>query len=217
MCPDRQLLSVYFDGELDSPWKEKMESHLAGCPHCRGILETYRQISLHSPVLQPDIDIETAALEKAKLRVLRNLEERTSLNIPNFAYLPPQSRAGFPLRYTNIWNRRISIPLPAAAAAAILLIAFAVFWTRRPVEQTAIPNITLSSDEYSIMPADINGRQDFAPQGVVPVTSLNEVLQYLGNRDSTDILILRLPESRNFTSSGEPAIIRAADYSRRKP
>jgi hypothetical protein len=60
-------------------------------------------------------------------------------------------------------------------------------------------------------------KQGFDPPGIVPTTNLNEVLQYLGNRDPGDILIIRLPESRSFTSSGEPAIIKAADYSRRKP
>ena len=50
-------------------------------------------------------------------------------------------------------------------------------------------------------------------QTIVPITDLNGVLQYLGNDDSPDIMIIRLPESRSFMSSGEPAIIRAADYS----
>jgi hypothetical protein len=53
-------------------------------------------------------------------------------------------------------------------------------------------------------------------QGIVPVSDMNGVLQYLGNQDTADIMIIRLPESRNFSSSGEPTIIKAADYSRRR-
>jgi len=47
---------------------------------------------------------------------------------------------------------------------------------------------------------------------------MEEVLQQLaGGRDNGEVLIIRLPESRNFTSYGEPAIINAADYSRINP
>jgi hypothetical protein len=46
---------------------------------------------------------------------------------------------------------------------------------------------------------------------------MESVLQYLGSNDTGDILILRLPESRNFASYGEPAIIKAADYTRYAP
>jgi hypothetical protein len=53
--------------------------------------------------------------------------------------------------------------------------------------------------------------------GIIPAaTDLNGVLKYLG-ADGSDIIILRLPENRNFSRSGDPAIIRAADYSRRRP
>jgi hypothetical protein len=111
------------------------------------------------------------------------------------------------LRSASVWRRRISIPLPAAAAAAaVLIVAMAAVWVRRPVEQPAvIPHMALLSDEA------LNGPD------VVPIADMNGVLQYLGSKDSGDILILRLPESRNFMSSGEPAILKAADYTRRQP
>jgi hypothetical protein len=52
--------------------------------------------------------------------------------------------------------------------------------------------------------------------GIIPVSDMPQVLQYLGNQDNKgDIVIIRLPESQNFTRSGEPALIRAVDYSRR--
>ena len=30
-CPDKDLYSAYVDGELQSPWKEKIEAHLVSC------------------------------------------------------------------------------------------------------------------------------------------------------------------------------------------
>jgi hypothetical protein len=54
-------------------------------------------------------------------------------------------------------------------------------------------------------------------QGMVPVSDMNGIMQYLGQEDTADFVIIRLPESRNFVSSGEPTIVKAADYSRRNP
>jgi hypothetical protein len=185
MCPDRQILSVYADGELPSPWKEKLESHLAQCPECGKLLETYRLFSAAGAALNE----EEAA---AKKRVWQRLESVSGRAFHSFSA-------------HGLWRRSLSIPLPAAAvAAAALFIAFALLWMRKPVQSPpSSPETILASEEID------------SPD-IVPVSNMNDVLQYLGSRDSGDILILRLPENSNFSSSGEPAIIRAADYSRRK-
>ena len=189
MCPEHQILSVYLDGELPSPWKEKMESHLEQCPQCRQRLESYRLVSA-------SVAEDTARMEAAKERIWRNLEAGERLGAR-----PVLVRA-------SAWRRSVAIPLPAiAAAAAALVIAMGARWVRRPAEQPAvIPQMTFASEE------------SFDAPGVVPIAAdMNGVLQYLGSRDGGDILILRLPESRNFTSSGEPAILKAADYTRGQP
>jgi len=200
MCPDRQLISVYYDGELPSPWKEKLESHLAQCPRCMSRLERYRSLSLEQTAAQ------NLPVKNAQDNVWARLEKQTGMQA--------QTQTSVIIKPAVFWNRRLTLPLPAAAAAAILIvIALALLWTVRPREN--IPAITVASETYSMQPAGTG--MDFDPPGVVPVTDLNGVLQYLRSRDSGDILILRLPESRNFFSSGDPAIIKAADYSRRKP
>ncbi|MDR0584536.1 MAG: zf-HC2 domain-containing protein [Treponema sp.] len=190
MCPEHQILSVYLDGELPSPWKEKMESHLEQCPQCRQRLESYRLVSASAAE-------DLVRMEAAKERVWRNLEAGERLG----------GRRLSPVR-ASVWRRSIAIPLPAlAAAAAALIVVMGALWVRRPAEQPAvIPQMTFASDE------------SFDAPGVVPIAAdMNGVLQYLGSRDGGDILILRLPESRNFTSSGEPAILKAADYTRGQP
>ena len=194
MCPERQILSLYLDGELPSPWKEKMESHLAKCPDCRERLESYRLIS--SSISGADSAHAEAVLGEARERVWRKLEAQKRLD-----------RRGVPAAGRSpVWRRSVSIPFPAAAAAAVLVIALGVFWIRRPAEQsTAIPQITLSSEDVFDTPA------------VVPVADMDGVLQYLKSKDNGDILILQLPESRSFRSSGEPAILKAADYTRSQP
>ena len=192
LCPDRQLLSVYFDGEMPSPWKEKMESHIAGCPECARQLEAYRRVS---QAAADDVSAEDAEMEAVKERVWRKLEQRTGM---------AGSAAAWPAaaRGRAVWRRRISVPLPAAAAAIVLFIALALVITLRIAGSADSSGMTLAAET------------EFDAPGIIPASNMESVLQYLGSRDNGEIIILRLPESRNFVNYGEPAIIKAADYSR---
>jgi hypothetical protein len=182
MCPDRQILSLYLDGELPSPWKEKLETHLSSCPACVSRLEEYRRLSA---LLAGSAG---ASPEAARERVWQRLAPRAGLRGPH-------------VRRGGIWSRRVSLPFPAAAAAAAVLVAaLAVAFRSRPSPAPAQDAIASS------LGLEVNG--------ISPAADLNGVLQYLGDTDGGDILIIRLPESKSFTSSGEPALLRAADYSR---
>ncbi|WP_010261503.1 anti-sigma factor family protein [Treponema primitia] len=178
MCPDPQILSLYYDGELPSPWKEKLEAHLRDCSHCTSRLEQFRQLS--------------GTLEEERFSAAA-LTERVWQRLSN-------PDAAIRERPVQIWGRSVSVPLPLlAATAAALILAFGFFFLRSTPD-TAPADSTLASLDM---------------QTIMPISDLNGVLQYLGD-DSSDIVIIRLPESRNFMSSGEPAMIRAADYSGRK-
>jgi anti-sigma factor RsiW len=195
VCPDRQLLSVYFDGELPSPWKEKMEAHIAGCPACTRRLEAYRRVSLGKAAAAAGEG--DAGLEPARERVWQKLEQSMD------AYsMPAKPRA---VRRGAAWRRSVSIPLPAVAAAIVLLVALAFLAVMRVTSTEGMSGMTFASDAELETP------------GIIPVADMEDVLQYLGSRDNGDIIILRLPESRNFVNYGEPSIVRAADYSRTVP
>jgi len=206
MCPDPQLLSIYVDGELPSPWKEKLEAHLKGCPSCREKSENFRQ--LHE-LFKKDTTIKRTYVERvvdepatertyteeemqeAKKRIWNKIEGKKRIR-------------------SRVWHRRYSVPLPAIAAAAAVVILVTILWIRgetffhnNQIDSTEKVNFILAADEE--MP------------GIIPAAAnINDVLQYLTS-DGTDIIILRLPESRSFSRAGEPAIIRAADYSGRRP
>lgn len=183
MCPDRQILSLYHDGELPSPWKEKLETHLASCGECVSRLEGYRCLSRVLTGDTVDDGLRVAAQE----RVRRGLR-----------FSRPARAAD---RTGRLWSRRVSIPLPAAAAvAAVLAVAFAFALRSRAVPSVPAP------DTLSAMGLDV-------PAIAYP-EDMDGVLRYLGDTDTGDMVIIRLPESKRFTSSGEPAIIKAADYSR---
>jgi len=187
MCPDRQLLSVYLDGELPSPWKEKLEAHLDACPVCAARLGEYRQAALALRSAGPGAQTRSPeAEEAAKARVWRALAHRG-------AHQPGRGPA------PRLWRRPVVLPLPAAAALAIALIAALV----------GGPLLASRSRDQSI------ARLGSEAQDVIPIADMSGVLSYLESQDSsTDILIIKLPESRSFIPSGEPALVRAADYMR---
>ncbi|MDR0511540.1 MAG: zf-HC2 domain-containing protein, partial [Treponema sp.] len=67
MCPDRQIVSLYLDGELPSPWREKMEAHLDSCQQCSCALAKYRTLGNIFP--QPQAQV----IEDAQGRVWKEI------------------------------------------------------------------------------------------------------------------------------------------------
>ncbi|MDR2758875.1 MAG: hypothetical protein LBB78_05805 [Spirochaetaceae bacterium] len=185
MCPNRQILSVYYDKELPSPWKEKMEAHFILCPECRNRLEQYRSFSFSAGGEESVLNFR---MEGAKTRVWENLAALE------------EKAAGVKPRQ-NLWRRSIVIPLPLAAAmAALVAVVFTLVLLNRPAPMTA-PQEIIAANGIGL---DL--------QGITPVSDIRGVLQYLSNED--DIVILRLPESKSFMSYGEPLYIRGEDYAR---
>jgi hypothetical protein len=189
VCPDRQLLSVYFDGELPSPWKEKMEAHIADCPQCAGRFKSYQRISIN-PAKKDDV-----VMLAARERLWQKLEQRSGITEESARY-PVWPAAG-----NTVWRRRVSVPIPAAAAAVFLVFALAFILALRVPGTATAPGMLLASET------------EFDTPGIIPM-DMEDVLQYLSSRDDGDILILHLPESRSFVNYSEPAIINAVDYSR---
>jgi hypothetical protein len=190
MCPDRQFISLYLDGELPSPWDGKMEAHLESCEECRSVMTGYRNIKNH---LQDNTKIDCGAAQE---RVWKKL------TAPGLVSPREHPKA---TGLNRIWGRSITLPLPVAAAAALVFVVFfALVGVRslfRPVpilqEQVAASGIGLNDN------------------GMVNIQDMAGVLQYLSNQDNGDFMVIRLPESRTFSRIGEPALINAADYSRR--
>jgi hypothetical protein len=189
MCPEPQLLSIFFDNELPSPWKEKLELHLESCPACRAVLGAYNFIgeNLEAPPAE--------TMEAVRDRVWKKLAGA----VPAGGYL--RARQTGPVN--RAWNRSISLPLPALAAAAVIIVV--CFFALLGIRSGIAPQST-----GSMVMANI-GLDD---EGIVPVADMNGVLKYLSSQDANDVMVIRLPESRRFSRAGEPALINAADYSR---
>ena len=187
MCPEDQILSLYYDRELPSPWKEKMENHLASCEKCRSHLAKFNRLS--------------KTLETDKLEIPAELKNRVWSKIEIEKSYNSSGKKEFPLK--KAWNRRVSLPIPIAAAAAAAFIV---------ISMLALQNLRYPTGNQKL---ELGGAIAADVKGIIPVSDMNSVLQYLSGEDMADFVIIRLPETRSFSSSGEPALIKAADYSRR--
>jgi hypothetical protein len=177
---------LYLDGELPSPWKEKMETHLERCAECRNRLEKYRSFFSASGITGED------GIAAAKDRVWNRLTAPAPVKPAEYKN---------PSGETRLWNRRVTLPLPAAAAVFIILALFAIlaFKGRETFGISGTPPVASAID------MDVHG--------IVPVSDMSGVLQYLSSQDTSEFVIIRLPESRSFSRFGEPALLKAADYS----
>ncbi len=50
MCPNKEILSAFFDGEISNSASKKIEAHVDHCPKCREQIKQWERIS---SLLQP--------------------------------------------------------------------------------------------------------------------------------------------------------------------
>ena len=186
------MISLYYDGEIPSPWKEKMETHLSECPECRAVFAEYGYLGkyLHGA---PE-DAVTAAQERVWKK----------LTAPEL--IIPSAEARQITVKRKALSRNITMPLPVAAAAVLVIIA--------SLALVGVSTVNRAPSPIPVVTADIN----LDEQGIVPVHDLHDmsgVIQFLSNQGIGDFMVIRLPESSTFSRSGEPVLINAADYSRR--
>ena len=108
MCPDKQTLSAYLDGELGSRWSEFVENHLTGCLKCREVVEGFERV--HQRLLELGLPEQYVS----KIRVWSRLE------------LYRQNRR---LQSLPLWKRRLDLPLPLVAGvfALVAVLGFSLF------------------------------------------------------------------------------------------
>ena len=106
----------------------------------------------------------------------------------------------------KVWNRTVTLPLPAAAAAVLIVIGFLAFMVIGNVNRPLPAQDSIAAANTNI---------GFDEQGMLDIQNMNDVLQYLSGQDNIEYMLIHIPESWNFSRSGDPALINAADYSRR--
>ncbi len=122
MCPDDHLLSAHLDGEVPSPWKERIDSILASDAECR---QRFQRISTTHTKLHTAPQPDFAAAQE---RVWSAIEKRT-------VYVPAAHRF-----------RTISVSLPVAAVAAMAILAVGVLASFLALRVPAFAGATADQD-----------------------------------------------------------------------
>lgn len=130
---------MYVDGEVPSPWREKLEAHVGTCPACAAKIARYRQLSAG---LRGASAASSAALEGAQTRVWRAVSARA---------VPP--------RRISSWRKPVVLPIPAAIAAVVavaVLAAGGAGIAMKPAQTTA-PTIAIKPSEARVVPVSDMG------------------------------------------------------------
>ena len=130
MCPDREILSAYFDGEVAAPWARQIAEHVAGCERCRAWLDGLE--STRRALADEELPEWRAPMERVRRRILAH--------VPFERPRPP------------VWRRQVTLPAPVAMLAAALLlilgVSLAVVATRPDMGYVRITKAPAGGTEY---------------------------------------------------------------------
>ncbi|WP_319561131.1 hypothetical protein [Marispirochaeta sp.] len=121
MCPDKETLSAYIDGELEHDWNRTLSSHIENCSVCS---QEVRHFSVMTRLMHMDDSAVDQAVEEARYRVWRGVrsscEQRTYHSFP---------------------FRVLKVPVPTLALIAVLCLvmgaATMMLWTGGYINQEA--------------------------------------------------------------------------------
>jgi hypothetical protein len=206
MCPDKQFISIYFDDELPSPWKERMERHLETCSECGKTLEAYKKASelLNNTEDAAGGSGYDAAMEAARIRVWEKLD--------SIAVKPCTRRS--PLRFTPRIPSAAFAAIAGAAAAAVI-ICFMLLITPNSGNSGGQP-VLAGSPENNYEGIAVSSDYDLNIPDIMPVSNMSDIMSYLENDESSNFVIIKLPERKKFKRYGDPDFIHSTEYNRRK-
>ena len=210
-CPDSDLFSAYVDGEVPSPWKEKLEVHLETCKECNDRAERYlrlRQLVIRSGS-EPALDLD----ESYARLVQRRSERLAAKQTGHFSWIHD------------------SIRLPVPAMAALFLFALmipALFSFRAGMNSTRQTPVFASSEsgltnlavhhgdqlrlpvsDAALISSDFPARSqsdNFLHNGKQLFTVVNVSRQFYTDQsmfDDAEIVIIRLPNLTLFTGDDQ--------------
>lgn len=178
MRPDRMVLSAYLDGEVPERFVPEIRSAIANDNEVRAEYEELLGLQRRLDT-KPPVDLAASA-ERSWQVVSARVAERK------------------PER--DVWHRRVTLPLPALAAAATLVLALAgvLLWTLLPGANEPDTSLAQGND------VDVTIRVDGS--------DMDHVLQWLVDQNMLGEVNIELPEQR-FQIVGEPVFVKQADYS----
>ena len=183
MCPDRDILSAYIDGEIGVPWDDAIAAHAASCARCRAILDGLNQ-TRHALHREGELDWK-GPMERVRRGILAHA---TAQPAPS-----------------NLWRRKVPVPIPLAALAAVIVlclgVTLAVVLFRSNVGLVRITKAPAGVTEIQI---------------AAPIGDLEALIRSIGGEDPSNEDIITLPKNVRLIPVGEPRMGKAGDFPRKK-
>ena len=169
-------ISAYLDGELPADTARELERRLETDAAAREELERFR--GLRTTLQDP----ETPDFDASHERVWTAIESRLGLKPP-------------------LWRRRVSLPFPAVAAAAVAVFALAgllLWFADAPVGSAgSLAGEAVREAEARLSVRNMDGE---------------ELLGWLQDSDLAGEVSMELPEGARFEIMGEPQLMKATDF-----
>ncbi len=195
MCYDDQIISAYVDGELQDKLHTDVKNHIRKCERCRKIAAEYTALQELFTATSDSPAEDVVAGTERKARVWREIQRHTRRE-----------------RVQGFWHRRLQVPLPVAAGVAVAVFALVLTLLFNPfsTEQQMVP-LAMQSDETieSIpeVPSDFVSSANTMPE-------LEQLVRFLSDQGAAIEVKIQLPSSSKIQVTGEPQLLRAADYRR---
>jgi anti-sigma factor RsiW len=184
MCPDREILSAWLDGEIDAPWDRALEEHVGSCPDCRARLE--RLEGVRRSLLEAPVPDWRPAMERVRSSLV--------------------SRGLASEKAAPVWHRRVSMPVPLAAAAVLLVMVLA-----------GALAVSVIRSSFGLVRITRQGSGGTEIRIAAPVSDLESLLQSIDKDAGSLEDVILLPKNVQLSSIGEPLMGKEAEFPRRKP
>ncbi|MFZ4617356.1 MAG: anti-sigma factor family protein [Rectinemataceae bacterium] len=197
MCPEAGLLSAYLDGEVPSPWNERIGEHVATCEACGDRVGSWRLLSgrLHAES-RGTADSLCSGESAVADRIGERLGSRLDASLPGSA----MGKAG------RGASAGLLVPLPLAAAAAVVLmlagaLASGFF--------TSAPSAALAAAPPASAAQSPGGRAATAVgTGTASSPTMESLVRYLETQNAPVNITIELPAGTTFPLGGEPVIVK---------
>ena len=183
MCPDREILSAWLDGEIDAPWDRALEEHVGSCTECRTRLE--RLEGVRRSLLEAPVPDWRPAMERVRSRLVARGLARD--------------------RPTPVWHRRVSLPVPLAVAAALLVMVLA-----------GALAVSVIRSSYGMVRITRQGSTGTEIRIAAPLNDLESLLRSVDEDAGSLEAVITLPKNVPLSSVGEPLMGKETEFPRRK-
>ncbi len=188
MCPDRELLSAWVDGEIPSPWRETIDRHVCSCSTCAAVVASMQE----SKAL---FNADMASMEEASCAAKIRLQKRLESSLPTRQPVRSEViRSGA----RALWSQKFSVPVPAVAAAALVL---------------AVLGFSLLASGRRNADLQLAVRRAFEATPVATAgMGIESIIEYVSRQNAPVSININLPAEAFGGTAGEPFIVREADY-----